>query len=65
VEEKEEKLSKPSSRPEVFFSSSEALRNISSLDNYERFDNVVELEEHFPKESHCVNLGEKIDKAKK
>ena len=49
---KEGKLSKLLSWLKVFFSISKALGNISSFDNFEGFDNVVEMEEYFPKGFH-------------
>ena len=51
---KEEKLSKLLSGLKVFFSSFKALENIYSFDNSEGFDNVVDLEEYFPKEFHYL-----------
>jgi len=47
-------LSKLFSWLDVLFSGSKALRNISSFDNSERFDNVVELEECLPREFHYL-----------
>jgi hypothetical protein len=61
VNGKEGKLSKLLSWLKVFFSSSKVLGNVSSFDNSERLDNVVELEEYFPKESHWLNVEKRYD----
>ncbi len=51
---KEGKLSKLLSYLNLFFSSSKVLGNVTSFDNSEEFDNVVELEEYFPKEFYYI-----------